>query len=210
MPWGWKNSKEKKSHQEKTESSAGNCLHTILWLQMTQAGDASRGKIKVLPPGANDPPGNTRQPESPYWWAGEWGEKVESRIMSQWYTEHFAYTNIPLKVLFSLLRWRNWDSKRPGDLLRSTWWWASGWKTQIQATFLLQSLHSSRPHLSLTYNSAISWLAVWPFSDRLTSLNLNSLISKMEIVLRIISEMRWFIQVLRVSCLEWCWFTESP
>ena len=45
----------------------------------TEAGDASRAKIKVLPPGANDPLGNTRQPESPYWWAGEWGKKVESR-----------------------------------------------------------------------------------------------------------------------------------
>ena len=42
-------------------------------------GEKGKGKTKVLPPGANDPQGNTRQPESPYWWAGEWGEKVESR-----------------------------------------------------------------------------------------------------------------------------------
>ena len=74
-----KKKKEKKVIEKKTESSADNCPHAILVTNDTEAGDASRGKTKVLAPGANDPQGNTRQPESPYWWAGEWGEKVESR-----------------------------------------------------------------------------------------------------------------------------------
>lgn len=92
-------------------------------------------------------------------WRGRGGSKRQHNITVLQSTFHMPETvltaipSIPLMVPSSLLRWRNWYSKKSSDLLRITWWQISWWKIQIQVTPSPKPSPFLQLDLGLTSNS---------------------------------------------------------